>query len=193
MIEGLTSMTDSNRPNPPSPFVERWIATLGSEFPQGRALDVACGRGRHTLLLAGAGFHVVGLDIQMDALVEARSAAHSRGLAVSLACTDLTLMRLPRAHFHVIVVTRYLDRQLFPALRDALVTGGVLLYETFTERQLRYDRGPRSRDHLLAPGELRALLRGMEVLFDEEVSGPDAVARLAARRRRPAISGSPSS
>jgi|KBSMisStaDraftv2_1062788.scaffolds.fasta_scaffold962983_2 tellurite methyltransferase len=186
-------MTDPNRPNPPSPFVERWIITLGSEFPQGRALDVACGRGRHALPLAAAGFHVVGLDIQMDALADAHLAAQSRGLAVSLACADLTSMRLPRAHFHVIVVTRYLDRQLFPALRDALVTGGVLLYETFTEQQLQYDRGPRSRDHLLAPGELRMLLQGMDVLFDEEVSAPDAVARVAARRRRRTISGSQSS
>jgi SAM-dependent methyltransferase len=186
-------MTDSNRPNPPSPFVERWIAMLGSEFPRGRALDVACGRGRHTLPLAAAGFHVVGLDNQMDALVDARSAAHSRGLAASLACADLTSMQLPRAYFHVIVVVRYLDRQLFPALRDALVAGGVLLYETFTELQLRYDRGPRSRDHLLAPGELRTHLRGMDVLFDEEVSAPDAVARVAARRRRSTISGSRSS
>ena len=186
-------MTDSNGPNPSSPFVERWIATLASEFPQGRALDVACGRGRHALALAAAGFHVVGFDIQMDALAGARSMAQSRRLAVSLACVDLTSMRLPRAHFHVVVVTRYLDRLLFPALRDALVPGGVVLYETFTELQLRYNRGPRSRDHLLAPGELRTLLRGMDVLFDEEVSAPDAVARVAARRRRSTISGSRSS
>jgi len=186
-------MTDSNRPNPPSPFVQQWIATLGSEFPNGRAIDVACGRGRHALPLAAAGFHVLGLDIQIDALADARSTAQSRGLALSLACVDLTSMPLPRAHFHVVVVTRYLDRQLFPALRDALLPGGVLLYETFTEQQLRYDRGPRSRDHLLAPGELRTLLRGMDVLFDEEVIAPDAVARIAARRRRQAISGSQSS
>ena len=67
---------------------------------------------------------------------------------------------------------------------ERLVPGGVLLYETFTEHQLRYDRGPRSRAHLLAPGELRLRLRGMDVLFDEEVMAPDAVARIAARRRQ---------
>jgi hypothetical protein len=36
-------------------------------------------------------------------------------------------------------------------------------------------------------------LQGMDVLFDEEVSAPDAVARVAARRRRRTISGSQSS
>lgn len=186
-------MTDSNRPNPPSPFIERWISTLASEFPNGRALDIACGRGRHSLLLAAAGFHVVGLDIQFDALIGARSLARSRGLDLSVACTDLTSMRLPRARFDLIVVTRYLDRTIFPALRGALVKGGVLLFETFTELQLGYDRGPRSREHLLAPGELRTLVRGMDLLFDEEVSSPEAIAHIAARRRRTAVSGSPSS
>jgi tellurite methyltransferase len=193
MIEGLISMTDSNRPNPPSPFVERWIATLASEFPNGRALDIACGGGRHSLPLAAAGFHVVGLDIQFDAIIGARSLARSQGLDLSVACVDLTSMRLPRARFDLIVVTRYLDRTIFPALRDALTQSGVLLFETFTELQLRYDRGPRSPEHLLAPGELRTLVRGMDLLFDEEVSSPDAIAHIAARRRRTAISGSPSS
>ena len=186
-------MTESNRPNPPSAFVDRWIPTLASEFPKGRALDVACGGGRHALALAASGFRVAGLDIQFDALSAARSAARFQGLDLSLACADLTSMPLPRARFHVIVVTRYLDRRMFPTVRDALVKGGVLLFETFTELQLRYDRGPRSREHLLAPGELRTLVRGMDLLFDEEVSAPDAVARVAARRRGTAISDSPAS
>src|SRR3954453_3568902 len=108
MIGGPTSMTDSNRPNPQSPFIDTWIPALASEFPNGRALDVACGRGRHALPLAAAGFHVVGLDIQLDALRGARASAESLGLTLSLACTDLTAMQLPRARFHVIVVTRYL-------------------------------------------------------------------------------------
>ena len=38
---------------------------------------------------------------------------------MSLACADLTSMPLPRAHFHVIVVTRYLDRA---AVSGALAT-----------------------------------------------------------------------
>ncbi len=152
-------------------------------FPGGRALDVAAGRGRHSLALAAAGFRVTAVELQFDALVQARSAARAVGLSLACVCADCTQFPLPRSTFHAVVVTRYLDRDLFPALCDALVPGGVLLYETFTEHQLRYDRGPRSRAHLLAPGELRLRLRGMDVLFDEEVVAPDAVARIAARRR----------
>jgi len=43
--------------------------------------------------------------------------------------------------------------------------------------------GPKSPDHLLEPGELRRRFDGFEVLFYEEVSAPEALARIAARRR----------
>jgi tellurite methyltransferase len=145
---------------------------------------VACGSGRHALALAAEGFAVTAIDVQYDLLVRARTSANERGVHLSLACADLTSMPLPPCHFELVVVTRYLDRRLLPALRQTLVPGGLLLYETFTEHQLRYPRGPRSRDHLLAPGELRMLVRGMDVLFDEESVAPDAVARIAARRKR---------
>jgi len=177
-------MTDRVALNPPSPFVVRWITSLALDFPRGRALDVACGRGRHTVALAAAGFRTLGVDLQFDALFHAREAARARGFEILIACADLTTTPLPLDRFQVIVVTRYLDRQTFPAICRSLIPGGVLLYETFTENQLRYERGPRSPDHLLAPGELRMMVRGMDVLFDEEVSAPDAVARIAARRRR---------
>ena len=122
------------------------------------------------------------MDIQLDALMSAGRAAKGANQSLALACVDLTRSGLPRARFDVVVVSHYLDRALFPALCDALVPGGVLLYETFTERQLRHGRGPTSSAHLLRPGELRMLVRGMDVLFDEEVSEPDALARIVARR-----------
>jgi len=177
------SMTDPRGAAPPSPFIAHWAVRLAQMFPGGRALDVAAGRGRHSLALAAAGFRVTAVELQFDALVQARASARADGLTLSYVCADCTQFPLPRRSCHTIVVTRYLDRALFPALREALVPGGVLLYETFTEHQLRYDRGPRSPAHLLAPGELRLLLRGMDVLFDEEVMAPEAVARIAARRR----------
>src|SRR5689334_15895817 len=129
-------MTETDTLNPPSPFVNRWIQSLATEFPHGRALDVACGRGRHTLALAATGLRPVGVDLQLDSLHHARRAAQARGLDIALVCADLTAMPLPRAHFHVVVVTRYLDRQFFQVLQESIVPGGVLLYETFTENQL---------------------------------------------------------
>lgn len=178
-------MTDSGVPNPPSPFIARWARRLSHEFPAApRALDVACGRGRHVVFLTDAGYRVVGIDRRLEGLQALTAETRAGEMRPALVCADLTRLQLPSARFHLVVVSRYLDRALFPALRDALVPGGVLLYETFTERQLQHARGPRSRGHLLKPGELRSRMRGLDVLFDEEVSAPDAIARIAARRPR---------
>ncbi len=151
-----------------------------------RALDLAMGRGRHALVLAEQGFRVFGVDAKIDAVRDAVGRASTRGLVVRGWCADLTRFPLPRERFELIVVSRYLQRDLFPSLNDALTPGGVVLFETFTEAQRRHGRGPTSPDHLLAPGELRARFDTFEVLFYEEVVEPDAVARIVARRPREA-------
>ncbi len=56
--------------------------------------------------------------------------------------------------------------------------------ETFSTGPSALGTGPTSSDHLLEPGELRRAFDGFEVLFYEEVTAPEAVARIAARARR---------
>lgn len=133
--------------------------------------------------LVRAGYRVFGVDAKLDAVCGAVSAAAKRGLVVRGWCADLTEHPLPRGRFELIVVTRYLQRDLVPAIVQALVPGGVVLYETFTTRQRALGRGPTSPDHLLEPGELRTLFAGLEVLSYDEVTAADAVARIAGRKR----------
>ena len=167
----------------PSPFIAEWIAWCAPAH-QGaaRALDVAMGRGRHAVALALGGYRTFGVDLNLDAVRDAIRAAKANELVVLGWCADLTRTPLPDAHFDVVVVTRYLQRDLFPSVRNAVLPGGVVLYETFTVAQRALGRGPTSPDHLLEPGELRARFDGFEVLFYEEVTAPEAVARIAARR-----------
>jgi len=135
--------------------------------------------------LARGGFRTFGVDARFDALVDARAMCSRSAIDVFLWCADLTRHPLPRAFFDVIVVTRYLQRDLFGALADALSPGGVLLYETFTTAQLALGSGPRSPDHLLKPDELRERFGSLQIEFyEEEVVEPEALARLAARRPR---------
>ena len=178
--------------NPPSPFIERWVHRLRHDFATpGMALDVAAGRGRHTQVLAAAGFHPIGIDRDYSALADARRQSLA-GRRASFVCADLTTLVLPPSQFQLIVVSRYLDRAAFVKLFEWLTPGGSLVYETFTTRQLALGRGPRSLSHLLDPGELRVLVQrasasvaeGATILFDEEVATPTAVARLVVRRQR---------
>lgn len=173
----------------PSPFIVEWIERLARRSAparsrvEGRALDVAMGRGRHAIALARAGWRTFGVDLSFAAVREAMAAARGEGLRVEGWCADLTRSPLPRGRFDLVVVSRYLQRDLFPDLRAALAPGGVVIYETFTTAQRALGRGPASADHLLEPGELRRRFDGCDVLFYEEVLAPDAVARLAARSR----------
>ena len=180
-------VVDAGRPHQainssaPSPWIAAWVSRLAREAPPRRALDVAVGTGRHARLLAAAGFLTFGVDRQLPALREAVRAVEADGHTLHAWCADLTSMPLPRACFQVIVVTRYLQRDLFDALAGALVPGGTLLYETFTEQQRALGWGPTSPAHLLKPGELRTLAARLTPLFYEEVDAPEAVARLVAR------------
>ena len=171
---------------PPSPFIEAWIHKLSDRIDgRRRALDVAAGRGRHALLLATLGFRTFAVDVNYEAIADARAHGLERGIELCAWCQDLTTPTLPSARFELIVVARYLQRDLCPALVDALVPGGFLLYETFTELQRDRQRGPQSPDHLLKPGELRQLFAGVDEIAYEELTDPaeDALARLAARKR----------
>jgi SAM-dependent methyltransferase len=167
----------------PSPFIVEWIArSAPPERGTSRALDVAMGRGRHAIALARAGYRTFGVDVQLDAVRDGVQTAAAEGAIVLGWCADLTQAPLPE-RFDVVVVTRYLQRDLFPSLRATVARGGVILYETFTVAQRALGRGPTSSDHLLEPGELRARFDGFDVLFYEEVVGTEALARIAARRR----------
>jgi tellurite methyltransferase len=176
-------MSESRLRDPPSFFVAHWISVLAAVDPPRRALDVAMGRGRHAVALADAGFQVFGVDIKYEAVRAAATLVRERGGRLHGWCADLTVFPLPRGRFELIVVARYLQRDLFPALRKALSPGGVLVYETFTDRQPAHGCGPTSPDHLLKPGELRQRADDLDVLFYEEVTEPEAVARLVARNR----------
>jgi SAM-dependent methyltransferase len=179
-------MTELVPARPPSRFIVRCSAQLSPMLGRGaRALDVAAGRGRHTLALAADAFRVTAIDNRLEALVDLRRAARAFGHDVTVVCADLTTFRLPAARFDLVVVSKYLDRACMPRLLDAVAPGGIFVYETFTERQLWHGRGPTSRAHLLAPGELRTFMGGFDVLFDEEVTEPDALARIVARKRAP--------
>ena len=168
----------------PSPFIVEWCERIARERGgQRRALDVAMGRGRHAVALARAGFKTFGVDVKLDAVRDAMRAAAEQGLRIEGWCADLTQHPLPAAQFDLVVVCRYLQRDLFGDLRAALAARGVVIYETFTTAQRAVGRPPTSPDHLLEPGELRRHFDGFDVVFYEEVRAPDAVARLVARSR----------
>jgi tellurite methyltransferase len=178
------SMTDRFPADPPSAFVVQWATLMAPALPgPRRALDVAMGRGRHARMLAQLGLNVFGVDASYEAVRAARNLAVAGGLSIRAWCADLQASTLPRNRFEMLVVARYLQRDLFPAIQDAVTPEGIVIYETFTVKQRALGFGPRSPDHLLEPGELRGRFDALDILFYEEVAAPEAVARIVARKK----------
>ncbi|MCH7748964.1 MAG: class I SAM-dependent methyltransferase [Acidobacteria bacterium] len=165
----------------PSPLVSQWLPILRVRLGARRdALDLAMGAGRHARAAAEHGFRVFGVDRDLDRVRLARTGAleHAR-----LWVADLDTVTLPRDRFDLVICTNYLQRSIWPALRESVRAGGFVIYETFTVAQLAHSTGPRSPDHLLRPGELRAAFDGWEVCHNEECTVQAGVARLVARKR----------
>lgn len=140
------------------------------------------GSGRHAVALAASGFRVFGIDRDYERVRQARCRLREGGHRPGFWVADLGSYPLPEARFDVVLCTRYLQRTLWQRLEEAVAPGGFVLYETFTVGQCRYDWGPRSSEHLLAPGELRKVFTDWDVWVYEERNTPAAEAGLLARR-----------
>lgn len=144
----------------PSEWVQRFAPLIRSG---GRVLDLACGSGRHVRFLTQAGFQVEAVDRVVSSLDFPHQATVRQ--------IDLEAQPWPYAvgEFDGIVVTNYLHRPLFPYLCLSLATGGVLIYETFSEGNQLLG-SPRNPDYLLQSGELLEQVKGqLEVNAYEEL------------------------
>ncbi len=165
----------------PSDFVRAQVTQRArSTAHRGRALDVACGSGRHAALLAEAGFQTVAVDL---AALACRRVADEVP-RVRAVVADAAMLPFRARAFDLVVQTLFLDRSLFPTLLRLLAPGGLLLAETFLLAQHEATGHPR-REFCLAPGELRALVTQTDeaVQVIAERAGPvatgDAISHLA--------------
>lgn len=134
----------------PSAWVNRFAPLIRS----GPVLDLACGGGRHSRLLAARGLQVVAVDRDAVALKDLACAA-IRTLCIDLeqdGAIDASNVLQPE-YFAGIVVTNYLHRPLLPLLFESLTDGGVLIYETFARGNAAFGK-PSNPAFLLEPNEL---------------------------------------
>ena len=160
----------------PSPWVRSCIEGLvatGAIKPGLRALDLACGGGRHALYLAGLGCSVHAVD---------KNTPDTKWPSnVEFESMDLEQPDWPLAgqHYDLIVVTNYLHRPHFENLLANLKSEkAVLVYETFMDGNAQFG-SPRSPAFLLQPGELLERLSGLTILrFEQGLRGTSSPAMI---------------
>ena len=152
----------AGNPNPgfvPDPLLVRHAQHLDGK---GWALDVACGVGQNAMYLAQRGYDVVAVDGSLAGLRHARVAVAGSDSRLHLVAADLDRFFLPPGKFALVVVFRFLDRALIPRLKDALLPGGLMIYQTFNINRL--NTAPQmSRRYLLELGELARWFGDFEV------------------------------
>jgi len=123
---------------------EQELLEYGSILPQsGQALDLACGLGKNALFIAQRGFDVTAIDGSDQGLDKLRNSARAHGLAhqIKTRQADLDQYSFAEAYFDLILVVRYLNRDLFSGIVSALKPGGVLIYKTFNRNILKQRPG----------------------------------------------------
>ena len=149
---------DANAPlKPPlEPIVEA-ITTL----KPGKALDLACGPGRHAVWLAKLGWNVDAVDGSSAALDQLRSFAKESNCThkINTTCTDLEVeppvFQVPKEHYDLIINCHFLHRPLFRAIQHGVRKGGYFIGII----HLATTTSPNQHSYLVQPGELTTLVQ----------------------------------
>jgi SAM-dependent methyltransferase len=144
-----------------------WVVRFAPLIPKGAlALDLACGSGRHSQLLANLGHSVLSVDQDISAI----QTGHSSAITPKCLNLEEDAWPLSGSKFGGIVVTNYLYRPHLDRLPEMLEEGGVLIYETFALGNEKFGK-PSNPNFLLNPGELLAFAtrHSLKVLAYEDI------------------------
>lgn len=133
-------------------------------------LDLASGSGRNGHYLINNDIPVIFSDIRNEALEETKQkiTSNKNHLAQFWQVDfEQETNELKDKLFSGVMVFRYLHRPLFENIKNAILPGGFIVYETFTQGNEMYGR-PKNPDFLLTKGELIEQFKGWQILHQFE-------------------------
>lgn len=149
----------------PLPLLARAVCGL----QPGRALDLACGTGRHAIFLAERGWQVTAVDASHVGIEIAKGLARVRGVEVDWRVADLERdeFQIERETYDLVGVFYYLQRDLFSKIRASVKRSGLVIAAIHMV-DAAPDAKPMNPAFLLQPGELRTEFQDWEILHDHE-------------------------
>ncbi|WP_171012971.1 methyltransferase domain-containing protein [Arcobacter arenosus] len=144
----------------PSPKVVEAI-----QYTRGKkALEIACGTGRNSIFLAENRFEVEAFDISEVAINHLKKQNIKNLTAIQ---KDLENFDIEKNSFDLIVQTNYLDRKIFPNLKEALKKDGIIVIETYMNHK-ENEKPPSNPLFLLKENELKEIFSDFEIIkYDE--------------------------
>ncbi len=149
----------------PSPLLRTAIASL----KPGRALDIACGVGRHAILLAEHGWHATAVDSSRVGIEILQQRARGAGVVVEARVADLESgeFHIEPGTYDLVCVFYYLQRDLFSPIRAGVKRGGTVVAAMHLNDG-REDAKPANPAFLLERGELKQLFADWEITYYRE-------------------------
>jgi tellurite methyltransferase len=134
------------------------VIDAASRLAPGRALDLACGAGRHAIWLQQHGWTVTAVDRDVQAIAELRQ----KYPAIDARVIDLegSEFVIEKAAYDLIVCWLYLQRDLYPSIRAGVRPGGIVALCARLQGRFAAHRG-----------ELRIYFPGWQILHEAENEG----------------------
>ena len=131
-------------------------------------LDLACGKGRHSIYAASIGYKVTSIDKNKTYLSKLKNYKDIIPIQFDIEKNNNWLF--PEKKFDVVIVTNYLYRPIFNYIINSIKLNGKLLYETFSIENLIFGK-PNNKNYLLQPQELLNLARdnNLKIINYEEI------------------------
>lgn len=149
----------------PLPFIMDAIPL----FPKsGKVLDLAMGEGRNGVFLAKLGYDVLGVDISDVGLKKAEELARKNKTQIKTQVADLGSYHLEDNTYDIIILSYFMQRDLFPKIKKALKKGGVAIIETYTEENMKYNPGMKA-EWMLKKNELFDHFSDLKVLRYQDI------------------------
>jgi tellurite methyltransferase len=136
----------------------------------GKALDLACGLGGNSLLLARLNYQMQAIDISEVAIHYLQEQATKQKLTINSQIGDVSLenpLLLLSNFYDLVVITYFLDRSLFPLIKKIIKSNGYFFMETFYTSPQSENEGI-SQQFKLKPKELLMEFFDWKVLYFEE-------------------------
>ncbi|BBP43600.1 methyltransferase domain-containing protein [Thiosulfativibrio zosterae] len=178
---GLVSFgTESRILWSPSPLIKEWLTLVQADLHQPlknlKAIDLGCGGGRDAVFLAQQGLFVKAIEHKPAVLERAQQLAKHHQATIDFKSCDLTdpncYGEQDFERWDLVVCIRFLNRQLFPVMRQSIRPKGFVVFQTFTEGCEVFG-SPKNPNFILKPAELSEVFHDFTILIDRIDSLPD--------------------